>query len=246
LSAPAPVTLVSGGVGLIGGACIEALTARGHTCVALDPGTPPRGFAGEHVKCDVASERSVRAAVTRVVKRHGRIDHCVHGPSLAPRGFGAELPAYDVALWRRVLDVHVTGAMLLARAVVPLMVRRRTGSLVFLGSIYGLVAPRFALYGEGRSGPPLVYTASKAALIGMARWIAARYGRAGIRCNVVSPGGVDESPWPSPAFKRRYAAEAPVGHAVGVADVARAIVYALEAPNLTGHNLVLDGGWTSV
>ena len=169
----APVTVVSGGAGLIGGACIEALTARGHTCVALDPGVPARGRPGEHVRCDVASERSVGAAIARVLKRHGRIDHCVHGPSLAPRGFGRELADYDVAVWRRVLDVHVTGAMLLARAVVPPMARRGSGSLVFLGSIYGLVAPRFALYGRGRTGPPLVYTASKSALVGMAKWIAA-------------------------------------------------------------------------
>lgn len=243
----APVTVIVGGGGLIGRACVRALAARGHACVSLDVARP-RGAGGDavYVRCDVTSERSVRAAVERVGRRFGRLDNVVHSPNARPARFAAELARYDLAAWRRVLDVHVTGAMLMSRAVLPLMARRRAGSIVFVGSMYGVVAPTFALYGPGRPAPPLVYTAAKAALIGMAKWIAARYGRVGIRCNVVSPGGVDEAAWPGGGFKRRYLATVPQGRAVGVDDVARAIAYALEAEHLNGHNLVLDGGWTSI
>ena len=109
-----------------------------------------------------------------------------------------------------------------------------------------MVAPTFSLYGAGQPSPPLVYTASKAALVGMARWIAVRYARLGIRCNVVSPAGIDESPWPRGGFKRRYLRQVPLGRAVSVAEVARAILYAIESEHLSGQNLVLDGAWTSV
>ena len=240
-----PVTVVTGGLGLIGGTCIAMLVERGHVCVALDPAPGARAAAVEHIACDVASERSVARALESVRRRYGHVDNLVHSPSIQPPGFGADLPGYEVTVWRRVLDVHVTGAMLMTRALVPLMTRRRSGCLVFLGSIYGVVAPSFALYGAGRPAPPLVYTASKAALIGMARWIAARYGRQGIRCNVVSPGGIAESPWPSPSFRRRYAARAPLGRPVAVEDVARAIAWVLEAGHVTGHSVILDGVWTS-
>jgi len=242
------VTVITGGAGLVGRACVDALAARGHACVALDPASARGGVvsAVETIRCDVSSEREVARAVERVRKRYGRIDAFVHSPGVQPAGFGADLVDYDLTVWKRVLDVHVTGAMLVSRALVPLMARRRAGSIVFLGSIYSVVAPTFSLYPDGVPAPPLVYSASKAALVGMARWIAVRYARVGIRCNVVSPGGIDESRWPRGGFKKKYLGQVPLGRAVNVADVARAIVYALEAEHLSGHNLVLDGAWTSV
>jgi NAD(P)-dependent dehydrogenase (short-subunit alcohol dehydrogenase family) len=222
------------------------LAGLGHRCVSLDLKVRPRGRHGEHIRCDIASERDVARATERIRRRYGRVDNFVHGPYVAPRGFGADLLSYDARVWRRVLAVHVTGAMLMSRSLIPLMVRRRSGSIVFLGSIYGVVAPRFALYGDGRPTPPLVYSAAKAALVGMARWIAARYGGLGIRCNVVSPGGIDEAQWPSSAFKRRYRQNVPLGEPVPLDDLVRTITHVLESKHLTGHNLILDGGWTSV
>lgn len=240
----APVSLVTGSNGVVGAACIASLADRGHDCVALD--LIPRRQTGnaEYIRCDVASQRSVKRAIESVRRRYGRVDNFIHSAGVQPPGFWTDALSYDLRVWRRVLDVHVTGAMLMSQSLIPLMAQGRCGSIVFLGSIYAVISPQFSLYRNGPS--PLVYTASKAALVGMAKWIAVRYGRQGIRCNVVSPGGIEESRWPSPSFKQRYLKQVPLRRLLPVDDVVRTITYALESKHLTGQNLVLDGGWTSV
>lgn len=241
---PSPVTVVTGGSGLVGRSCIKALTRRGHVCISVDLVRGRHGENVEHLQCDIASERSVRRAERFLRQRYGHIENFIHSPSIRPKGFWSDLVDYDLSVWRRVLDVHVTGAMLMARSLVPLMAERRSGSIVFMGSVYGVVAPDFSLYKSELS--PAVYTASKAALVGMAKWIAGRYGRQGIRCNVVSPIGIEGTSWPNSTFRRHYLKKIPIGRLVSVDEVVRAVVYVLESSHLNGHNLILDGGWTSV
>lgn len=120
------------------------------------------------------------------------------------------------------------------------------GSIVNLSSIYGIVGPDDRLYEGTKIIMPSAYSLVKGAIISHSRCMAARYGKNAIRVNVVSPGGVfDNQP---ESFVRRYCEKVPLGRMARPQDVANAVVWLAsdEAAYVTGCNLLVDGGITSV
>lgn len=116
------------------------------------------------------------------------------------------------------------------------------GSIVHLGSIYGVVAPKAQIY-QNTQVPetPLWYSAAKGAIISFTRWLAAKYAPS-VRVNCVSPGGVFDNQ--DPEFVRRYCERVPMKCMATPDDVAKAIAFLAgsDASYITGHNLMVDGG----
>jgi len=199
-----------------------------------------RGLRAEGAPLELTSERSVRGFVEGVLVRHGRIDILVNSAATV------HLEPFEKASlddWNRVLAVNVTGTMLMSRAVAPSMLERGKGVIVNLASIYGMVAPDQRLYGESGLNNPLVYGAAKAAIIQMTRFWAA-YWAPRIRVNCITPGGLFTGQ--DPEFVKKYVSRTPLGRMAGPDDLKGAAVYlASDASEwVTGHNLVVDGGWT--
>jgi NAD(P)-dependent dehydrogenase (short-subunit alcohol dehydrogenase family) len=121
----------------------------------------------------------------------------------------------------------------------------RLKAVVSLSSIYGLVAPNPALYEDGLSRSPVHYGVVKAALNHLTKELAVRLAEAGVRVNTVSFGGVRGRV--DQAFESRYAQLCPAGHMLGENDITGAVDFLLSeaASAVTGHNLVVDGGWTA-
>src|SRR6266702_693503 len=145
------------------------------------------------LRADVTSQADVDTLVA-TAERLGRLDVVCNNAGIVDRF----LPAGEMTdeVWTRVLDVNLTGPMRLARAAIPLMLRAGRGVIINTASVAGLVG--------GRAGA--AYTASKHGLIGLTRNIAATYGRDGIRCVAIAPGGVNTgiSPGGEPS-QRGYA-----------------------------------------
>jgi len=151
--------------------------------------------------------------------------------------------------WNEVMAVNLTGAMLCAQVFGAAMAKRGGGSMVNTLSIYGIVAPDQRLY-EGSEylgraiNTPAIYAASKAGLWGLTKYLAAYWGHCGVRVNAVTPGGVFSGQ--NGTFVENYARRTPLGRMAQADDVANAMRYlASDASKyITGHNLVVDGGWT--
>jgi len=141
------------------------------------------------------------------------------------------------------------------------MESRGSGSIVFIASIYGIVGNDQRIYeganlaqiyaGVGANGPKRIfgyagYAAAKGAVISLTRYLAAYWGERGIRVNCISPGGVAH-PKENEEFVRRYSERVPLGRKAGLDEITGAVVYlASDASSyVTGHNLVVDGGWTA-
>jgi 2-deoxy-D-gluconate 3-dehydrogenase len=150
--------------------------------------------------------------------------------------------------WQQALAVNVTGMFLCAQAVTPAMLEQGKGVIVNVSSTYGLLGPDQRLYqreGQPPQYKPVTYTVSKAATLGLTKYLATYFAGTQIRVNTLTPGGVfadhdDE-------FVRRYSAKTVLGRMAEADEMASALLFLVSDASsyMTGANLVVDGGWTA-
>jgi len=211
-----------------------------------DYGTPALGVA-----CDVSDPASVANMVEQVVKRFGAI-HILHNNAASKStdldAFFASTENYSLSEWRKIMSVNIDGMFLVAQAVGSQMQKQGTGgSIIQTASIYGLLSSDKRIY-EGsfylgrQINNPAVYSTSKAAVVGLTRYLAGNWGDARIRVNALVPGGVESGQ--NDTFKARYSARVPLARMAQPDEMVGALVYlASDASSyVTGHCLVVDGG----
>lgn len=211
---PAPIAAVTGAASGIGAAVAAELSNRGWRIAGLDLCHSDWDASYE---VDVADAGSVEQAVGDIQRDLGPLDAVV-----SAAGHYAMIPAAEIepADWRRMLRVHLGGAMHLARAAAPGMVQRGSGSIVAISSELAI---------GGGSGDAH-YAAAKGALIGLVRSLAAELAPHGVRVNAVAPGPTDtpmlaaDSPWRHP----EYLATLPLGRLVAPEEVALVVAFLVE------------------
>jgi NAD(P)-dependent dehydrogenase (short-subunit alcohol dehydrogenase family) len=192
---------------------------------------------------DLTDEAFVTATVADAAP-NGHLHALAHAAGVAwfDRGDGA-LAAMDLAVWRRTIEINLTGAALIARAALPAL-RRARGAMVQVASIVGLRNMENLLGG----GPLDAYQVSKHGLVGLSRSLALQYAAEGVRSNTVCPGAVrspmTEAIYRDPARVAAMAARTPLGRVGTPEDIAAAALFLLSdsAAFITGIDLVVDGG----
>jgi NAD(P)-dependent dehydrogenase (short-subunit alcohol dehydrogenase family) len=126
------------------------------------------------------------------------------------------------------------------------MKKQGNGSIVNIGSTYGVVSPDFTVYDGTEMTSPAAYTAIKGGVINFTRYLAAYFGKHGVRANCVSPGGIFDNQ--NPIFVKNYEHKVPLKRMGKPSDIAGPVAFLLsdDAAYVTGHNLMADGGWTCI
>lgn len=260
------VYIITGAAGLLGSNYTQTLSMAGAHVVATDVQAAAVQTLAQEVsagtrtkvlglECDVSSADSVAAMVAEVLETYGRIDGLVNNAAVNPK-FDPEhahehsnsFEDFSLADWQQSLDVNVTGMFLCAQAVSKAMLQAGRGVIINVSSTYGLMGPDQRLYqreGEPQQFKPVTYTVSKAAAVGLTRYLAAYFAEQNIRVNTLTPGGVfaghdDE-------FVRRYSAKTILGRMAQKEEMSSALLFLLSDASsyMTGANLVVDGGWTA-
>jgi NAD(P)-dependent dehydrogenase (short-subunit alcohol dehydrogenase family) len=239
------VALVTGGATGIGRAIALRFAREGASVVVADVSVAggeatARDTGGRFVPCDVASPDQVKAAVTEAVAAFGGLDIVV--ACAADLGSAHDVTSMPEEQWRRELAVTLDGVFHAAKYAAPEMERRGSGSIVIISSVEGMTG----------TTDHVAYITGKSALFGLTRSMAIDLGKRGIRVNAISPGPIDAGRPDQERLKHnpnvmRFWREMTVLDRMGRPDeVAAAALFLAsdEASYITGHNLVVDGGWT--
>ena len=248
------VALVTGGAGHVGLVLCDALEELGATVASADLELKANAAGGDassqrhFLPVDLRNEAEIRGLIRQVLSTCGRLDvvvHCAAYVGSAKReGWDVPFAEQSVAAWDDAVRVNLTAAFVLAQAARQALEASGHGSLVFVSSIYGLVGPDFSLYEGTDMHNPAAYGASKGGLLQLARYLATEFAPR-VRVNSLSPGGV----WRKQpeAFVNRYSTRTPLGRMAVEEDLKGAIAFLASdlSEYVTGHNLVVDGGWTA-
>lgn len=190
---------------------------------------------------DVRDPDAIAAAVAAAIETHGRIDVLMNAAGVAG---GGPVHLISIEEWDRVVDINLKGSFLVARAVLPQMLEQGAGSIINVASVEGI---------EGFEGGS-AYNASKGAIMILTKNMAIDYARRGIRVNTVCPGFIEtpmmESTFLQPGLEKQQTAIRDA-HQLGrfgkPVEIANAALFLAsdEASFVTGHALVVDGGYTA-
>jgi NAD(P)-dependent dehydrogenase (short-subunit alcohol dehydrogenase family) len=232
------VAIVTGGASGIGAATAKLLAEEGARVAIFDtnpPAEPPFENAVSLI-ADVRSETGVQNAIEEVARRFGCIDILVNNAGIAKRQPVAEA---DEAAWTDVLDVNVKGAFLCSKHALRFM--PRFGSIVHMSSVVGITGVR----------DRAAYSSAKGALVALTRNMAIDYANRNIRVNCICPGFV-RTPFilgliADPEREEKLTAAHPLGRLGEPEDIAKAVLFLVsdDASWITGHALVVDGGFTA-
>lgn len=242
------VVIVSGGSGLIGRAIVSDIKSRGGIAINADIAVETDLEKDMTVKCDVTLDDSIQNTINLVYSYFGRIDGLVNSayPRTPDRRSRFEEMSPDS--WRKNVDWQMNSYFVFCQKTLVKMKEQGYGSIVNIGSIYGVVGNDFTLYEAygGTSSPS--YSAVKGGIINLTRFMASYFGPLGIRINCVSPGGIKDEQNQHSSFIERYEAKVPMRRLGTPEDIAPVVSFMLSdnAKYITGQNLLVDGGWTAI
>jgi NAD(P)-dependent dehydrogenase (short-subunit alcohol dehydrogenase family) len=229
------VAVVTGAASGIGAATAVRLAEEGATVATMDV------TGGVDYVLDVRDEPAVRDAFADVVARHGHLDSVVHCAGVAG---GGPVHLLDADEWDRVVDVNMKGTFLVDKYASIHMLAQGSGSIVNIASIEGI---------EGTEGGS-AYNASKGGVVMLTKSMAIDYGRRGIRVNCICPGGIDTPLLRAVTdadglelYREALRDEHLLGRFGRPEEIAAAAAFlaSQDASFVTGHALVVDGGFTA-
>jgi NAD(P)-dependent dehydrogenase (short-subunit alcohol dehydrogenase family) len=253
------VALITGGAGHIGSVLGEALAELGASIVVLDSQGQrcaevaarlhdDYGVETLPLITDLSQESEVRLVPEVVLGRFQRLDILVNCAALVGtsglEGWAVPFLKQSAATWRLAVEVNLTAPFVLTQVCAEALAASGHGSVINIGSIYGMVGPDMSLYQTTEIGNPAAYAASKGGLLQLTRWLATVMAPK-VRVNAVTSGGVWRGH--SEGFASRYIARTPLARMAGEEDLKGAIAYLASdlSAYVTGHNLAVDGGWTA-
>ena len=200
---------------------------------------------------DAANEASMIEGIACASKLYKGLDGAIFNAAITSEGLEAighpnhPFEEYPLELWQKAIDINLTGGFLFARKAGKALKESGGGSLISVASLYGVVGPDHRIYdGQTFQSFP-AYSASKAGIIGLTRWLATWWGKDDVRVNSVSPGGVFNDH--NKGFKTAYGDRTPMGRMATKDEITGILIYLLSDSSryCTGQNFIIDGGYSA-
>ena len=252
------VAVVTGGAGHIGSAICDALAESGADIVIIDCNTElcskkceqlnhDYGVQALPLVMDLTDEKKLRKVPENILKQFNSIDILVNCAALVGtsslKGWGVEFVEQDADTWRLALEINLTAPFILTQACSEALILSQHGSVINIGSIYGINGPDMQIYDGTSMGNPAAYAVSKGGLIQLTRWLATVLAPH-VRANTITLGGVYRNQ--PEQFHSKYVKKTPLQRMASEEDIKGAALFLASdlSAYVTGQNLVVDGGFT--
>lgn len=252
LSLKGKVALVVGGSGLYGTQITEALfeagartyitTRRREKLGELEQQFRGRGVEVTALYLDQSKEETIEAARDELLSREGRLDILVNNAVGRIEGSGWNA---DTSKFAESMQINATGIYSLTKIFGNVMQRQKSGSIIQIASMQGMIGPDPWLY-SGKVDVSPDYFFHKGGMINFTRYVASYYGKDNVRCNCVSPGGIESYRTPKD-FVERYSTRTMLNRMANDTDLKGVIVFLASDASayVTGANIPVDGGYTA-
>lgn len=206
------------------------------------------------ISCDVSVEVEVQKMIEQVTNVLGNINVLFNNAATKSRNldaFFAPFEDYSHEEWKKIMSVNLDGMFLVAKNASKQMIKNgKGGSIIQTASIYGVVGPDHRIYNGAyflnhEINSPAVYSASKAGVIGLTKYLATYLAVHNIRVNTLTPGGLQTGQ--NEEFIHNYSNRVPLGRMGLVEEMVGAVIFmASDASSyMTGQNIIVDGGLTA-
>jgi len=248
------VVVIAGGAGLIGKRLCagfsqaKAVVVMGDVNVSegkkLEKQITDEDTRMIYHKLDITSEESIDELIKFCETEYGRIDVWVNAAYPRTSDWGTRFEEVKYSSWKENVDMHLNGCFLCCQKVAEYMKTKKKGNIINFGSIYGVLSPRFPIYENTGMTSPAAYSAIKGGIINFSRYLAAYYASYGIRVNVLCPGGVFDNQ--DLKFVDEYSKNTPLGRMAQPDEIVGPVMFLASdaASYMTGHVLMVDGGWS--
>jgi len=239
------IIIVTGGNGLLGKAIVRIIKDEGAFCVNFDINHKTNDDLS-NVECDITNKDSIDSALSLVIVKYNKIDGLVNNAYPRTKDWGNKFEDVKLDSWKKNVDWQLNSYFYMSQQVAIQMSKQKSGSIINMASMYGVVAPDFSAYEGTNMTMPVAYSAIKGGLVNLTRYIAAYFGPQQIRVNTISPGGILDNQ--NITFVKNYEKKVPMRRMGSPDDIAPSVVFLLsdDSKYITGQNLIIDGGWTII
>ena len=239
--------IVTGGNGLLGKAIVNDLYNNGANVIVLEINVKTDSSKNLY-NCDITNELSLENTINDIVNKYnGKIDGLVNNAYPRTLDWANKFEEVTLDSWKKNVDMQLNSCFSITKKILNVMKKNSSGSIVNIASIYGVVGNDFTIY-ENTDGmtSPAAYSAIKGGIINFTKYLASYFGSYGIRVNSVSPGGIYNNQ--NQNFVRQFEFKVPLKRMAKAEEIAPSVTFLLtdESTYITGHNLIVDGGWTAI
>ena len=254
--------ILTGSAGRVGSRFANVLSQAGANIVLVDQDKiKNEELANEIVKkyktkcnayhADFSNQLDVSNLVKYTIKKYGKIDVLINNAHFIPRedpNLSSTFEEYSLELWNKTIDMNLRGLFLCCQKIGKIMIKQKSGVIINVSSIYGIVGADQRIYGKSKLNSPSFYAATKGAMVNLTRYLAAYWQGKNIRVNTITLGGIfDKKLHTDKTFVKKYSERTILGRMATREDFDGAILFLTSDASsyMTGANLVVDGGWTA-
>lgn len=244
--------LITGGAGLLGKSLAEKLVKEKHNVVLGDINLKKLKDIKKKIKSEkleifyknMNSKKNINQFIKYAVKKFKKIDVAIHCAYPKSKQWGSKFENIKQKYLNVDLENQLGGSIIFSQSILEYFKKKGGGNLILISSILGVQPPKFWHYDKTNINSPLEYTAIKAGIIAITKYLAKYYKKKNIRVNCVSPGGI-ENLQPK-LFQKRYQKSCNSKGLLNEKDIANLILYLIsdKSKYITGQNLVIDDGWS--
>jgi NAD(P)-dependent dehydrogenase (short-subunit alcohol dehydrogenase family) len=245
-----------GGTGILGLSYVNLLNEFGANLLVADVNYKnllilKKNYPNIYIqKINLEKENSVKILSKKAIKILKKIDVVICNSALTMEGLSRfkkkfyDFEDYPLDLWNKSIQINLNGPFLVAKYFGKYL-RKTQGSLILISSTYGIVGPDHEIYKQQMFKSVPSYSASKAGVIGLTKWLSTYWGKHNVRVNCVSPGGIRNKH--NKKFINEYSKRTPLLRMGEKDEISGIILYLCSdlSSYATGQNFIIDGGWTA-